>query len=55
MESQQVEKVLQQNSSLINTNYYLLIQGYCIDMQVIPETTENWKWKYPIYKIEQQN
>ncbi|MDA0669886.1 MAG: electron transport complex subunit RsxB [Proteobacteria bacterium] len=27
----------------------------CIDMQVIPETTENWKWKYPIYKIEQQN
>ena len=34
MESQQVEKVLQQNSSLKNTNCYLLIQGYCIDMLV---------------------
>jgi len=26
-----------------------------IDESTIPETTENWKWKYPIYKIEQQN
>ena len=34
MESQQVEKVLQQNSSLKNTNCYLLIQDYCIDMLV---------------------
>jgi electron transport complex protein RnfB len=27
----------------------------CIDMQVIPETTDNWKWKYPIFKINQKN
>ena len=34
MESQQVEKALQQNSSLKNTNSYLLIQDYYIDMLV---------------------
>ena len=27
----------------------------CIDMVEIPETTDNWKWKYPIHSIKQQN
>jgi electron transport complex protein RnfB len=27
----------------------------CIDMVEIPETTDNWKWKYPIHSIRQQN
>ncbi len=24
----------------------------CIDMQVIGESTANWKWKYPVYEIK---
>jgi electron transport complex protein RnfB len=24
-------------------------------MVEIPETTDNWKWKYPIHSIKQQN
>jgi electron transport complex protein RnfB len=27
----------------------------CIDMVEIPETTDNWKWKYPVHSIKQQN
>jgi len=27
----------------------------CIDMVEIPETTDNWKWKYPIHSIKHQN
>ena len=27
----------------------------CIDMVEIPETTDNWKWKYPIHPIKQQH
>jgi len=24
----------------------------CIDMVAIEENAENWKWKYPVYKID---
>jgi len=27
----------------------------CIEMVEIPETTDNWKWKYPIHPIKQQH
>ena len=27
----------------------------CIDIVEIPETTDNWKWKYPVHSIKQQN
>ena len=43
MESQQVEKVLQQNSSLKSTNCYLLIQDYYIDMLVKKSLITNQK------------
>ena len=26
----------------------------CIDMIVIQENTENWKWKYPVFNIKNQ-